>query len=186
MKLLASSTCIYYFNRPSVIFYFPIQQKSSHGRARISGVHREALPELRGAGGAAEAGAGEFSRRRQAEAATGPAALAGGRGELRAPALRRLLHRLGRRRPVEPHARIPGRAGQGLLQRQHPAAGVLQRRAGEGPPARVGQAAGERAANGAADCQPRPEQGHPAAQSLVPAARVYGSLHSPGAPQVPD
>lgn len=98
-------------------FKYPPSTESSHGCARLSGVHREALPELRGAGGAAEAGAGEFGGRRQAEAAAGPAALASGRGELRAPALRRLLHRLGRRRPVEPHARLPGGAGQGLLQR---------------------------------------------------------------------
>lgn len=152
MELLAFSTHIF----TALVFIFP-STESSHGRAGLSGVHREALPELRGARGAAEAGAGEFGGRRQAEAAAGPSALVSGRGELRAPALRRLLHRLGRRRPVEPHARLPGSAGQGLLQWQHPAAGVFQRRAGEGPPARVGQAAGERAADGAADCQPRPE-----------------------------
>lgn len=55
----------------------------------------------------------------------------------------------------------------------------------EGAAARVGQAAGQRAPDGAADRQPCPEQGHPAAQGLVPAARLHGALHPPGAHPLP-
>ena len=35
--------------------------------------------------------------------------IAGGRGELSSPALRRLLHRLGQQGPVKSHAGLPGR-----------------------------------------------------------------------------
>lgn len=86
---------------------------------------------------------------------------------------------------MEPHARVPRSPRQSLFQRQHRAASVLQWRPGERPSPRVGQATGEREADRPADCKPRPEQGNPTAQGLVPATGVYGSLYPPGAPQVP-
>lgn len=97
-----------------------------------------------------------------------------------AAAVRRLPDGLGVRRRVERHAGIPGRPVAGLPVPGRPGArrGV-QRHSGEGALARVGAASSGPAADGAADSQPRRQQGHPASPGMVPAPGLPQPLRPP-------